>query len=94
MKQAIKEFLHNDEIRRIEKGYEKTIKQSMQLCTMKPLTKGQEADIKAYFKKHFGREVPTYWHQYLYSRNGLYSEKYIPASIYFSSIIYRLNNYQ
>ena len=94
MKQAIKEFLHNDEIRRIEKGYEKTIKQSMQLCPMKPLTKGQEADIKAYFKKHFGREVPTYWHQYLYSRNGVYSEKYIPASIYNSEIIYRLNKFQ
>jgi hypothetical protein len=61
---------------------------------MKPLTKGQQADIKAYFKKHFGREVPTYWHQYLYSRNGIYSEKYIPASIYSSSIIYSLNNYQ
>ncbi len=81
-------------IKQIENTHERKIKKSMQLCPMKPLTKGQEADIKAYFKKHFGREVPTYWHQYLYSRNGLYSEKYIPASIYFSSIIHRLNNYQ
>ena len=94
MKQAIKDFLHNNEIKRLEKSYEHTIKQSMQLCPMKPLTKGQEADIKAYFKKHFGREVPTYWHQYLYSRNGVYSEKYIPASIYNSEIIYRLNKFQ
>lgn len=78
----------------LEKFFEKKIKQSMQLCPMKPLTKGQQADIKAYFKKHFGREVPTYWHQYLYSRNGLYSEKYIPASIYNSSIIWSLNNFQ
>ena len=80
-------------VRQIEKTQEKKIKKSMQLCPMKPLSKGQEADIKAYFRKHFGREVPTYWHQYLYSRNGVYSVKYIPASIYFSSIIYRLNNY-
>ncbi len=94
MKSEIKQLVHNIEIRRIEKSYEKTIKQSMQLCPMKPLTKGQEADIKAYFKKHFGREVPTYWHQYLYSRNGVYSEKYIPASIYNSEIIYRLNKFQ
>lgn len=94
MKAAIKRFLQNNEIRQIEKSYEKAIKQSMQLCPMKPLTKGQEADIKAYFKKHFGREVPTYWHQYLFSRNGVYSEKYIPASIYNSEIIYRLNKYQ
>ena len=94
MKTAIKRFLQNNEIRQIEKNYEKTIKRSMQLCPMKPLTKGQEADIKAFFKKHFGREVPTYWHQYLYSRNGMYSEKYIPASIYNSEIIYRLNKFQ
>ena len=94
IKQKAKSIIHNREINGIEKSYEKTIKQSMQLCPMKPLTKGQEADIKAYFKKHFGREVPTYWHQYLYSRNGVYSEKYIPASIYNSEIIYRLNKYQ
>lgn len=81
-------------IKQIEKTHERKIKKSMQLCQMKPLTKGQEADIKAYFKKHLGREVPTYWHQYLYSRNGLYSVKYIPASVYVSSIIFRLNNYQ
>ena len=78
----------------LERIFEKKIKKSMQLCPMKPLTKGQKEDIKAYFKKHFGREVPTYWHQYLYSRNGIYSEKYIPASIYNSSIIYSLNNFQ
>ena len=81
-------------IKQIEKTHEHKIKKSMQLCPMKPLTKGQESDIKTYFKKHFGREIPTYWHQYMYSRNGLFSVKYIPASIYFSSIIYRLNNYQ
>lgn len=81
-------------IRYLESFFEKKIKKSMQLCPMKPLTKGQEAEIKAYFKKHFNRDIPTYWHQYFYSRNGLYSEKYIPASIYSSSIIYNLNNYQ
>lgn len=80
--------------RQVEKYHEQKIKKSMQLCPMKPLTKGQEADIKAYFKKHLKRDIPTYWHQYLYSRNGLYSEKYIPASVYASSIVWNLNNYQ
>lgn len=78
----------------LEKFFEKKIKKSMQLCPMKPLTKGQVADIKAYFKKHLNRDVPTYWHQYSYSRNGIYSEKYIPASVYSSNIIFNLNNYQ
>lgn len=94
MKEKIKSALQHFEIKRIEKSYETTIKKSMQLCPLKQLSKGQEADIRAYFKKHFGREVPTYWHQYLYSRNGVYSEKYIPASIYNSEIIYRLNKFQ
>lgn len=92
MKEILKTIQQRRGIKNIEKKFEREIKKSMQLCPMKPLTKGQEADIKAYFKKHFGREVPTYWHQYLYSRNGLYSEKYIPASIYNSEILYRLNN--
>lgn len=90
----IKQLIQDDAIRRIEKGFEKTIKESMQLCPMKPLTKGQEADVKAFFKKNFGREVPTYWHQYLFSRNGIWSEKYIPASIYNSEIIHRFNKFQ
>ena len=94
MKSTIKQLFKELEIKSIEKSYEKSIKQSMQLCPMKPLSKGQEADVKAFFKKHFGREVPTYWHQYLYSRNGVWSEKYIPASIYNSEIIHRLNKFQ
>ncbi|MBR0499660.1 MAG: hypothetical protein IJJ72_01545 [Bacteroidales bacterium] len=98
MKMSLTDTLLNYEgklkIKQIERTHERKIKKSMQLCPMKPLTKGQEADIKAYFKKHLGREVPTYWHQYLYSRNGLYSVKYIPASIYVSSIIFRLNHHE
>lgn len=94
MKGFIKSKLQDYEIWRIEKNYEKAIKKSMLLCPMTPLSKGQVADIKSYFIKHFGREIPTYWHQYLYSRNGVYSEKYIPASIYNSEIIYRLNKFQ
>ena len=94
MKAYLKRKYQDFEIRQIEKMYEDAIRKSMQLCPMKPLTKGQESDVKAYFKKCFGREVPTYWHQYLYSRNNVWSEKYIPASIYNSEIIYRLNKYQ
>ncbi len=82
------------EFEHLEKRYERKIIKAMQLCPMIPLSKGQESDIKAFFRKNLGREIPTYWHEYLYSRNGFYSEKYIPASVYFSSIVYRLNNYR
>lgn len=86
-------FVKKNSIRQLEKIFENRIKESMKLCPMKPLSKGQEADVKAFFKKFIGREVPTYWHQYLYSRNGIWSEKYIPVSIYNSEIIWRLNKF-
>ena len=98
MKKEVIKFLQDSQnkvrMAHIERDLEKQIKKSMQLCPMKSLTKGQVADIQAYFKKHLGREVPTYWHQYLYSRNGLFSVKYIPASVYRTSIIFRLNDFQ
>ena len=93
MPSVINQFIQKTAIRSLEKVFEKNIKQSMRLCPMKPLTKGQEADVQAFFRKYIGREVPTYWHQYLYSRNGIWSEKYIPASIYNSEIIWRLNKF-
>ena len=93
MNSIINKLSHVYRSKKMENKYEDRIRKSMQLCPMKPLTKGQEADIKAFCKKHFGREVPTYWHQYFYSRNGLYSVKYIPTSVYVSDVIYRLNDY-
>lgn len=90
---VIQSILKKKFINKTEKIYEDAILQSMKLCPMKPLTKGQETDAKAFFKKYIGRDIPTYWHQYIYSRNGLWSEKYIPASIYNSEIIWRLNKF-
>lgn len=80
-------------IRQNEKYYQNMIRLSMKSFPMKPLTAGQEADVKTFFKKHIGREVPTDWHQYFYSRNGFWSEKYIPTSIYNTEILYRLNRF-
>lgn len=94
MSSFIKEMYLKTVIRGFENSFEETIKQSMKLCPMKPLSKGQEADVKAFFKMHIGREVPTFWHQYFYSRNGIWSEKYIPTSIYNSEIVWRLNKWQ
>lgn len=39
-------------IREVEKRNERQILKSMQQCEMKPLTKGQVADIRANFKKY------------------------------------------
>ena len=93
MNSSIEQLIKNYFISRDEKIYLKRIRLSMKSYPMKPLTTGQEADVKAFFKKHLGREVPIDWHQYYYSRNGFWSEKYIPTSIYNTEIIWRLNKY-
>ena len=81
-------------IKREEKRFLKLIRHSMKSNPMKPLTASQKAEVKAFFKKHIGREVPTDWHQYFYSRNGFWSEKYIPTSVYNTEILWRLNKFQ
>lgn len=68
-----------------------SMKQKMAKCELVPLSSAQERDIKAYWKRISGHDIPIYWHQYFYSRNGVFSEKYVPTCLYHSKIIYRLN---
>lgn len=67
------------------------IKQKLAQCDVKPLSDAQKRDIKAYWKNLTGKEVPVFWHEYFYSRNGIFSERYVPTCLYHSSIIYHLN---
>lgn len=94
MSTSLNQLIQNHYINQEEKGFLKKIRLSMKSYPMKSLTAGQKADVKAFFKKHIGREVPTDWHQYFYSRNGFWSEKYIPTSIYNTEILWRLNKFQ
>ena len=80
-------------IRENEKDFQRRIRLAMKSYPMKPLSAGQKADAKAFFKKHIGREISTDWHQYFYSRNGFWSEKYIPTSVYNTEILWRLNRF-
>ena len=75
------------------KKLEADIKQRLSQCDILPLTKGQERDIQAYYTKMLGCRIPTYWHQYHYSRNGFFSTKYVPSSEYHINMVYRLNYY-
>lgn len=63
------------------------------MCESVGLTKGQKRDIQNFYRKIAGTTVPTYWHEYFYSRNGFFSVNYVPTSFYHKELIYRLNNY-
>lgn len=69
-----------------------SIKNKLAQCEVSPLSKAQKDEIKEYWKALTGRIIPTYWHEYFYSRNGYYSVRYVPTCLYHSSIVYRLNS--
>jgi len=70
------------------------IKGKCAVCDLKPLTSGQKSDILQFYQKLTGQKVPTYWHEYFQSRNGNFSVRYVPTSLYHTDVIYRLNTYQ
>ena len=68
-----------------------SIRKKLQQCDITPLSKEEKKEIHAYWKQLIGKEIPTYWHEYFYSRNGEFSVRYIPTCVYHSSLVYRLN---
>lgn len=67
------------------------IKKKLSQCDVSTLTVSQKKDIRAFWKKLTGKDIPIYWHEYFYSRNGEYSNRYVPTCLYHSSIVYHLN---
>lgn len=58
------------------------------------LSPAQEKDIRSYWLQLTGENIPIYWHSYFTARNGNFSVRYVPTSLYHKSVIYRLNNYK
>lgn len=61
------------------------------LSNKKELTREQVREIEDYWQELVGYKVPTAWHQYFFSRTGLYSVKYVPTSLYRLELTGRLN---
>ena len=68
-----------------------SIRKKLLQCEVTPLSQEQKKEINAYWKKLIGKEIPTYWHEYFYSRNGEFSVRYVPTCVYHSNLVYRLN---
>lgn len=67
------------------------IKKKLSQCDRVTLTDSQKKEIVNYWRDLTGMEVPTYWHEYFYSRNGEYSLRYVPTCVYHYKILYHLN---
>lgn len=70
------------------------IKEKLSQCDVVKMSTVQIKEIKEYWKKLAGKDIPIYWHEYFFSRNGEYSVRYVPTCFYHSNIIYRLNSRQ
>lgn len=57
------------------------------------LNETQRNNIQDFFVKFCGHEVPTIWHEYMFSRTGEFDVKYIPSSLYRIELIGRMNNW-
>lgn len=67
------------------------IKGKLSRCDVTPLSDTQKKEIKQFWVKLSGKDIPVYWHEYFYSRNGEYSVRYVPTCLYHSDLIYHLN---
>ena len=67
------------------------IKEKISQCDISPLSDAQKKEIQDFWKKLTGKNIPTYWHEYFYSRNGVFSVRYVPTCLYHSSIVFHLN---
>lgn len=79
-------------IRQTEKRDIAGMKRKLAMCESVGLTKGQKSDIQSFYKRVAGTTVPTYWHEYFYSRNGIFSVNYVPTCFYHKELICRLND--
>lgn len=61
-------------VKQIEEKYNR-------LPVKKTLTPEQEKEITDFFYNLLGETVPTSWHKFCYSRNGIYSKEYLPMTV-------------
>ena len=90
----LNDFLTKYSIYRTWKGDIANIRGKISQADIHPLSRLQIKEIGEFYQKMIGRSVPTYWHEYFYSRNGVFDVRYIPTCLYHSEIIYKLNNYK
>ena len=85
-------FIHKIQKNRYRRYYVSKAKQNFKdLPEKKYLTKEQKKEIRAFYKRLTGERVPLIWHQYFYSRTGVYSKEYLPTSLYRMQLMDKAN---
>lgn len=92
----IKQRISSNLLVRQEKQFEKRVisnfKERTAKSHVKPLTPIQKKEIQDFYLKNLGHKIDLSYHAYYYSRNDIFSPKYVPSSIYQARIVSRLND--
>lgn len=90
-KQAISGFeaLH---LLAVKYGEYRNIRIKENLCSKVTLTGEQEAEIKEYFREHYGKEIATSWHRLYQSYTGSYRVNYFPEILFSTELEPKLND--
>ena len=77
---------YNFQVRKAKRNYRNLPKDEK-----KKLTPEQKKEIRQFYKRLTGERVSTIWHQYFYSRTGVYAKEYLPTSLYRVELMDRAN---
>ena len=86
-----KKYKHDKHVRYAKSRTKKSFKQ---VKTKRKLTKAQAEVVKSYYKKLTGKNVPLIYHEYFYSRTGVYSKEYMPVGLFEADLIGRANQWK
>lgn len=90
--QPFEKCIHKIQKNRYRRYYVGQAKRNFKdLPEKKYLTREQKREIRAFYKKLTGERVPLIWHQYFYSRTGVYSKEYLPTSLYRMQLMDKAN---
>lgn len=71
----------------------KNIKRKQTLIDKVSLTEEQEKQIREFFKKHYGKAVPTSWHRLYQSYTGNFCKDYFPEILFSTRLEPMMNPY-
>ena len=90
--QPFERCIHKIQKNRYRRYYVSQAKRNFKaLPEKKYLTKEQKHEIRAFYKELTGERVPLIWHQYFYSRTGVYAKEYLPTSLYRMQLMDKAN---
>lgn len=87
--------LHNKyEYKKYVRRSDQRIKDSLKkVKNRRRLTKEQASEVKAFYKELTGRNISLLYHEYFYSRTGVYCKEYMPIGFFEAELIGRANHW-